>query len=198
MAKIQPYTITLTHGVIYLAQPGTAYPTPALPYGGMWPDGWESPGGTEGGISVKLENTLKEKLDDRAMAEVGFEIVNQKLTVSTKLNSFTLKNLQLVWGGRYLDVDPTTTVPGYELLEGGGSSATQDYLWGIEAGWNDRGTRRPARICFKGMALNGSELMLKRDEQIGIALEIKGLFDLEQPEGKQLFRMWRNTKDVLS
>jgi len=195
--QIKPYTITLTHGTLFIAPPGTVYPTPSLPVGGFWPDGWESPGGTEGGISVKLENTLKEKLDDRAMAEVGFEIVNQKLTVSTKLNYFTLKNLQLVWGGRYLEVDPVVGTPGYELLEGGGSSATQDFQWGIEASWNDRGIRRPARLCFLGIALNGSELMFKRDEQIGISLEIKGLFDLNQPEGKQLFRFWRNTKDAL-
>lgn len=197
MSNIDSYSITMTHGVLFIANKGVTWPEPNLPIGYKWPEGWTSPGGTNGGISIKYEATRKEKIDDRAVSPVGYEIVSEKLTVSTKLNGFTLRNLQLSWGGTYTTFPATVDEGAYEMLEGGGSSATREYLWGIEASWNDKGRRRPVRFICNGIAMNGSELALKRDTQIDVALEIMGVADLAQPEGKQLFKLYRNIGDRL-
>lgn len=196
MATASKYNITFTSANIYVAELGVARPDVSLGLGANWGTGWMSPGGYEGGVEIKLDNTLAPKVDDRFMGAVGHVITDKKAMMSATLNYFTLENLNKAWGGVLTEVAAAVGVPAYEHLAIGGESAVKNWQWGAEGYWDDNGTRRPARAIGIGNALKGSGVMMDRKKQISIKLEIEFVFD-DSFAGGKLLDVWRHIGDAL-
>ena len=196
MATQDKHSITFTSAILQVAELGVSRPPVSLGYGGDWGTGWMSPGGYEGGVEIKLENTLAPKVDDRFLGKVGDIITEKKAMMSVTLNYYTLENLNKAWGGVLTEVAAVVGVPAYQHLRIGSETGVKNWQWGAEGYWDDNGVIRPTRAIGIGNGLKGASVVMDRKKQIGIKLDIEFVFD-DSIAGGLLLDVWRHIGDAL-
>lgn len=122
---------------LYVAPFGTTEPldTAVTPSGvGSNPGGsWTDVGGTDGGVSLMVENGYTDLVVDQLIMPVGARLTDMKMTIATKMAEITLANLNTTMN----NIGATGGGSGYSTLDiqVGTSSTQPSYLAMIIDGW---------------------------------------------------------------
>lgn len=94
---------------------------------------WTDVGGTDGGVSLMVENTYQDLAVDQVLMPVGARLTDMKMTVATKMSELSLANLNTAMN----NIGSTGSGSGYATMDiNVGTSATQpSYLAMIIDGW---------------------------------------------------------------
>lgn len=112
---------------LYAAQFGAVEPDPSTvtPNGYTVPPDpavWRDVGGTDGGVTLAIENSYTDLSVDQIIMAVGSRLTESKMSVEAKLSEMTLENFQLAIN----QIGVQTSGAGYNVMEiPVGTSATQ-------------------------------------------------------------------------
>ena len=94
---------------------------------------WTDVGGTDGGVSLEVDNTYQDLSVDQLIMPVGARLTDMKMMVTTKMAELTLTNLNTAMN----NIASTGSGSGYSTLDiqVGTSSTQPSYLAMIIDGW---------------------------------------------------------------
>jgi hypothetical protein len=95
---VTPANLVVGPARLYVAPFGSVEPADSAvtPNGPTTPPGapWTDVGGTDGGVTLELDNTYTDLQVDQLTLNVGARLTEMKITVTAKLSEMTLGNLQ--------------------------------------------------------------------------------------------------------
>lgn len=156
-------------GSCYYATFGTAFPgdSTATVSGGP-PSGFTDFGGTQGGLTVEVDQTIKDKVVDQVLLPVGGYPTKEAITLKTKLAEATLNNLATVMNGKFT-VTPNS---GYTTADWATTTTSEQlsYISLIFDGWAptlSSGSPARRRVCaYKVLSEGKVGATYKVDDQV--------------------------------
>lgn len=136
-ANVTAANLVLGPAALYVAAMGATEPADAsvTPNGYLTPPGapWTDVGGTDGGVTFELSQTLQALEVDQVTMQVGARVTESAMTVTAKLSEMTFANMQTAIN----NIGVVATETGYQTMEiPVGTTATQPgYMALIIDGW---------------------------------------------------------------
>jgi len=136
--SVNAANLVLGPGRLYVAAFGATEPldSTVTPSGVTTPPSsavWTDVGGTDGGVSLEVDNTYVDLAVDQLIMPVGARLTDMKMMVTTKMSELTLANLNTAMN----NIGSTGGGSGYSTLDiqVGTSSTQPSYLSMIIDGW---------------------------------------------------------------
>ena len=174
MGIVTPGNVAMGPGTLYVADFGATEPAETAVGIASTPSDvdWTDVGGTLGGLSLTLDQEIKDLEMDQIVMPVAGRVTKQMVTFKAKLAEVTLNNLVLAMNGGTL-----STGSGYEkyVPELTDSGSEPDYKAVIFDGYGAAGLRRRV-IIRKCLSTEPVEVESSKDGQQVYAVGFKGYY----------------------
>lgn len=114
--------------------------------------------------------------------------VSETLTFSFALAQFSGDHLALVTGGTAADTAAGASQKGYTLVEGGGDTDIDEYMFALEGWRKAAGVKQPVRIFFhKAIIVANGDIPFGKQNAAIVPVQVTAVPDTNKAVGKQLF-----------
>lgn len=185
---------------VYYAPVGETQPSKdSVAYDSPWGGNWVALGYSKKGLTCAYNTEELEVMIEESLAAVKRRRTQESVTLELTLAELTAANVGLAVGSTVTSAAAGSGTVGYEQLDVGDESVPVEKAWGFEGLYLDaNGIRFPLRVfLLKGTARLNGPLEFSKADYPGIALQVKGLSDMNQSAGSRLLRFQRVTAAAL-